>query len=393
MRRAGIVSVIAIAMFLALGGAGVPASTYRHGDFLQFWIQPQALVEGASPYDPDWWAAIHRRVGVRPLFVEAVYPPHNAFAFLPLAAFPLAYAAAFWVVAQLVAVAVVAVALARRISDRGGRSVFLAIVVSFQPLWLLVAGGNVTGFLFAALGGAYLAALDRRMVSCGALLGLLVVKPHPFVFLAVAVLVSAQRSERRALVLGAFATAGPLVAITLLLRPSWYVEWLTAASGLQAAPGSNATVWTIGRLVGVEMPVLGGIVALAAIIAVGVWSRRARPSLALAIAVAIPASLAVAPHGWSYDQLHLLVPLALLIELIGPVSPTRRAIRAAVVLGASVLPWLFYMIAFRRGGEELSAITPLLVLALLLVVLAWPRYRSSGVAGHTLSADAAVQGC
>lgn len=369
--------MIAIAAVVALGVSGVPASTYRNGDFLQFWIQPQALFDGASPYDPAWWAAMHRRVGVRPLFTEAVYPPHNAFAFLPLAALPLSYAAALWLVAQLVAVAVVAIALARRISDRAGRSVFLGIVAGFQPLWLLGVGGNVTGFLFAALGGAYLAALDRRLVRCGALLGLLVVKPHPFVFVAVAVLTSAQRSQWRALALGALATAGPLVAVTLLLRPSWYAEWLSAALSLQAAPGSNATVWTIGRLVGVELPLLGGVVALAAVVTFGVWSRRARPSLALAIAVAIPVSLAVAPHGWSYDQLQLLIPLAVLIERIGPGSPARRAARAALAIGASALPWLLYVIAFRRGGEELSVITPLVVLALLLVVPAPPAIRSA----------------
>lgn len=242
--------------------------------------------------------------------------------------------------------------------------------MSFQPLWLLVVGGNVTGFLFAALGGAYLAALDRRIVRCGALLGLLVVKPHPFVFLAFAVLACAERAERRALVLGVLATAGPLVAVTLLLRPSWYAEWLPAALGLQAAPGSNATVWTIGRLIGIEAPLLGGVVALAVIVAFGIWSRRARPSLALAIAVAIPVSLAVAPHGWSYDQLQLLIPLAVLVDRIGgPGSPTRRAARAALVLGASALPWLLYLVAFRRGGEELSVITPLAALGLLLFVL------------------------
>ncbi|MBI3521469.1 MAG: DUF2029 domain-containing protein [Chloroflexi bacterium] len=365
MRRAGIVVVGAIAAVVVLGAIGVPADTYKGGDFLQFWLQPQAFFYGTSPYDPAWWARMHARVGVPPLFDEAVYPPYDAIAFLPLALLPLSYAAAAWLVAQLVAVAAVAVGLARRISDRAGRSVFLAVVATFQPLWLLVVGGNITGFLLAALGSAYLAALDGRIFRCGALLGLLVVKPHPFAFLAVAVLASVQRVQRRALVLGALATAGPLAGMTLLLRPSWYAEWLPAALGLQSAPGSNATVWTIGRVIGLEAPLLGGAVAIALIVAFGIWSRRTRPSLALAIAVAIPVSLAVAPHGWSYDHLLLLVPLSVLIDRVGSGSVTRRA---AVVLGACALPWLLYALAFRRGGEELSAITPLAVFALLLVV-------------------------
>jgi len=358
--------------------AGVPGATHRDGDFLQFWLQPRALLEGASPYDPAWWAAIHTRIGARPLFSEAVYPPYDAFAFLPLALLPLSYAAALWLVAQLLAVTVVAIGLARRIRDRAGQMIFLAIVGAFQPLWLLVVGGNVTGFLFAALGGAYLAALDRRYVRCGALLGLLVVKPHPFLFLGIVAIVWADRSERRALILGALATAGPLVAVTLALRPSWYAEWLPAALGLQGAPGSNATVWTLGRLAGVEMPLLGGAVALAVIVAFVVWAHWVRPPFALAMATAIPVSLAVALHGWSYDELQLLIPLSVLVERIGLGSVARRIVRAALALGASLMPWLLYAIAFRRGGEELSAITPLAVFGLLVMVAARSAPTSRG---------------
>ena len=372
MRRAAIIGAIGItaaAAVIVLGAIGVPASTYRGGDFLQFWIQPQALFEGASPYDPLWWAAIHDRVGVPPLFAEAVYPPYDALAFLPLAALPLSYAAAAWLVAQLVAVAFGASRLARRISDPAGRAIFLAVVISFQPAWLLVVGGNVTGFLFAALGGAYLAALDRHPMRCGALLGLLVVKPHPFVFVAVAVLALAERAPRRSLVLGALTTAGPLIAITLLVRPAWYAQWVPAALGLQGAPGSNATIWTIGRLIGIEAPLVGGGAALALIAIFGVWARRSQPPLSTAIAAAIPVSLMVAPHGWSYDHLQLLIPLAVLIGRCGDVrSPALRVTRAALALGASAVPWLLYLTAFRRGGEELSVLTPLAVFLLLLFV-------------------------
>jgi len=368
----GVTAAAAVCAAGLLGALGVPANSYRNGDFLQFWVQPQALFEGASPYDPAWWAAIHARLGARPLFDEAVYPPYDAIAFLPIALFPLSSAAAIWLVAQLVAVAVTTRALARRISDRAGRSIFLAVVLGFQPLWLLVVGGNVTGFLFAAVGGAYLAAFERRIVRCGAFLGVLAIKPHPFVFLALAMFVSADRSERRALALGAFATAGPLVLGTLLLRPSWYADWLPAAFGLQSAPGSNATIWTIGRLIGREDPVIGAVVALAVVIAFGVWSRRARPALALGLAVAIPVSLAVAPHGWSYDHLLLLVPLAVAIDRIGMASVRRRGSRAVLALAASALPWSLYLIAFGRGGEELSVITPLAVFVVMAALWSGP---------------------
>ena len=174
MSRAGSVGVISIALVAAvyvLGSVGIPAATYRNGDFLQFWIQPQAFAEAADPYDPIWWSAMHGRVGASPLFPEAVYPPYDALVFVPLALLPLNYAAAAWLVGQLAAVLAVALALARRIAEPGGRWIFLGAVAAFQPVWLLVVGGNVTGLLMAVVGGAYLAALDGRTFRCGALTG------------------------------------------------------------------------------------------------------------------------------------------------------------------------------------------------------------------------------
>ncbi|MDQ6858200.1 MAG: hypothetical protein M3Z65_04315 [Chloroflexota bacterium] len=51
--------------------------------------------------------------------------------------------------------------------------------------------------------------------------------------------------------------------------------------------------------------------------------------------------------------------------LIGWIS-TRRLARAALVLAASAVPGFRYVIAFRRGGEELSVIAPLAVFAFLV---------------------------
>ncbi|HVR88234.1 MAG TPA: glycosyltransferase family 87 protein [Candidatus Limnocylindria bacterium] len=372
MRRAGFIgatALSAVAMFIAFGATGMPASTYRNGDFLQFWLQPQALGADVSPYDPVWWAVMHARLGIHPLFPQAVYPPYDAIVFLPIALLPLAYAAAAWLVGQLVAVGAVALLIARRIGVRGQRSVFLAVVAGFQSVWLLVVGGNVTGFLFAALGAAYIAALDRRPFRCGVLLGLLVAKPHPFVIVGLAALACATRTERRGLVLGALATAAPLIVLTAVLHPSWYVEWLPSALGLQGTGGSNATIWTIGRTFGSQSPLAGAAIALALIAALAVWLRRARPSLGVAIAAAIPVSLAVAPHGWSYDQLQLLIPIAFVLDRIGTLPSRARAIAlTAIALGASTLPWLLYVVAFRRGGEELSVLTPIAVFAAVLLV-------------------------
>ena len=384
MRRLGLFVVIALAAILTIiagGLSGVPASSYQHGDFLQFWLQPRALVAAASPYDPVWWAAEHVQLGVAPLFPEAVYPPYDALFFAPFALLPLGYAAAAWLAVQVLLVAFTTVALARRIALPAHRAVAIAVVAGSQAAWLLVVGGNVTGFLFAALGAAYLAAVDRRPFRCGLFLGLLIVKPHPFVIVWLVALAFASRSERRAVIGGALTTSAPFVALTAVLHPSWYADWLPSALRLQDTAGSNATVWTAGRLFGASGPLIGAAGAVVLLALLAFLLLRARPSLGVALAAAIPVSIAVAPHGWSYDQLLLAIPLTLLIDRIGGRGvPARSLALAAIALGAVAVPWLLYTIAFRRGGEELSVITPIAAFAMIWFAV-MPLYAGRTVIG------------
>lgn len=357
----GAAILLAAAVAVAvLGVAGWPASAYRNGDLTQFWLQPRALFDGGDPYDAGYWSAAHTAIGQLPENPQAVYPPHDAIAFLPFALLPLPYAAAAWVIAQLLLVSVALALLALRIVPPARRGVFLAIGASFQPVWVLAVGANVTGFLFAAVVGAYLALRDHRLVRSGAFLGLLIAKPHPFAIVAIALLIRCSWPERRRIALGALCTAGSLVAAALVLRPTWYAEWLRSALTLGASSRSNATAWTLGRVAG--LPAWSGpLVAAIAIGGLGLWLIRARPSLAVTIAGALPISLATAPYGWSYDQLQLLIPFAVLVA-----AATRPAGLALVALVATAVPWALYALAFQRGGEALSVITPLLVFGFII---------------------------
>lgn len=374
-----------VPLFIALTSAAVlfiavsasfdwPARSYRAGDFFGFWGASRAIIEGASPYDPLWFSDLARRTGASLSFERSVYPPWTAIALLPFALLPFPLAASTWLATQLVAVGVTVVLLARRIGA-AERPVFVAVAAGSQSLWLLIAGGNVSGLLFGAVGGTFIAAAAGRPFVAGAFFGLLAVKPHPFLFVGAAAMLAATVVERRRFVAGALATAGPLIAVSLAFRPAWLAEWLGAASGLQASNGSNATLWTVGRILGTTTGPTTGLEAatiaaaaavIGAIAAWALWARAVRPSLPLAIAAAAPISLAVAPHGWSYDQLVLLVPLAAIFAAVGtrPEPQRRRRVVSLTVLAAAV-PWSLYALAFRRGGEELSVLTPLLLFGAL----------------------------
>ena len=374
MRRTRIVLLAlalagAVILIVALPAlADWPARSYRGGDFFGFWAASRAIIEGASPYDPVWFADLARRTGAGLSFERSVYPPWTAIALVPFAILPFALAASAWLVAQLVTVGATVLLLARRIGA-AERPVFVAVAAGSQSLWLLVAGGNITGLLLGAVGGSFLAAAAGRTFLAGAFFGLLALKPHPFLFVGAAAMLAATARERRRFVTGAVATAGPLIAVALALRPAWLAEWLGAASELQATVGSNATLWTVARIangkIGLDTaPFTAVIAVMIAIAAWALWRRAVRPSLSLAIAGALPISLAVAPHGWSYDQLVLLVPLAVIFEALAVrPQPQRRRAVVLVTLLAVAVPWTLYALAFRRGGEELSVVTPFLVFA------------------------------
>lgn len=359
VRRAALVATIAaLAAVVILTLVGWPASIYRHGaaDMPQFWLAPRTLIEGTDPYAVWDWP----------------YPLWTAVALLPMGLLPLEVAAPTWLVLQVVVVAAVLAAIARRallVETRRDALVLAAIAVSMQPTWLLVGGGNMTGLLFSAFGGALLAVLAGRPLLGGALLGLVVTKPLSFVVAGPALILATNAAERVRVLAGAALSAGTLVAASFLLRPGWPQAWIPNAIALQTSAGSNATGWTVGRSAPGILPdwlISTGSIALA-LIALAVWWRLRRPDPLLLVAGAVPVSLYVAPHGWSYDQLLLLITYAVVLGRLALLRPSERVSGLiAVALIAVAIPWTLYAIAVATGSEERSAVVPLLAFALLV---------------------------
>ena len=361
-----------------LSVAGRPGADYRHSDFFQFWAAPRLLLEGADPYDPIPWAGIYAREAAPPIASPVppgrfIYPLWTAVLLLPLGALPFGVAAAAWLVAQLAAVALALRTLVGLVSGGRREAVLLfGLAVGFQPTWLLVGGGNLSGFLLGFFVASLAAVLAREPVRGGLALALIAVKPHPFV-VAVPALIAARPGGRWLLVRSALVTGLALLAITLPFGVGWISEWLASALALQQTTGSNATVWTIGR-VAPGGPIVAPLLALGATVLLVVWWRRRDREPLTRIAGAVPVSLFLAPHGWSYDHLLLLVPLAVIVGGLAPLDAGRRgAGLVAVAVLAGVLPWALYAIALQRSGEEWSALLPLAFFGMLVLVERWRR--------------------
>lgn len=368
--------IVAVAVCVVVTGlfsvAGWPGAAYRHSDFFQFWAAPRLLLEGTDPYDAAAWASIYDREATAPVATPPppgrhIYPLWSAVLMLPLGALPLDIAAAAWLVAQLAIVGVALRTLARIVGlERRDTVLLFALAAGSQPFWLLVGGGNMTGALLGLLVAA-LVAVRSAPAHAGRAIGLLALKPHPFGLVVPVLFTAARPADRVRIVLAAAATGVLLLLIALPFGPSWIAAWVAAVTERATTAGSSATVWTIGRAVPGD-PLIAPMLAAASLAAFAAWWRwdpDRDPSTL--VAGAVPISLFVAPHGWSYDHLLLLVPLAVVLGQTARLgAPRRVSFLMLTALIAGPLTWALYAVALARGGEEWSAVTPLAVFALLV---------------------------
>lgn len=381
---------------LALALVGWPANVYRNSDFVQFYSGARAIAEGASPYDTSWWTALHERLGsgavlrapphpvAGPLDWTTPYPLWTFLVLLPFGLLPFAVAAPAWVVAEAAALVVSLLSFVRGLRYKARDAiVFAGFTLAFQPLWLTPSTGNVSAFVAAAFVGAFAAALAGRGALAGALASLVLLKPQSYLIAMPVLLLALPRGPRSTALLFAALAAAALGAGSWLVQPGWVAPWLANARALQATEFSNATGWTVHRLIPGAAPLVSAIVVALAGAALTAWWWRARPSYRVLVAAALPISVFVSPHGWTYDSLALLASLGIAIgcvDLRGHRVP-RLAVIAAVFC---VLPWLLYLSDMSGNGEELSALVPLAVF-LATIWIATPGTAVPAVSGSRAS--------
>jgi len=391
---AALVAIAGSAIVLVLAAADWPTMRYRQDDFISYWIGSRALLDGVDPYDPAVYRAFHDAVGSRafefvPPGVGFYYPLSTAVATLPVALLPVAVAAPFWFVTQLVAAVAALVALGGRlflVHARRDLVLLLVLGALMQPTFILSGDGNITHYLLGIVGGSLALLLAGRPVPSGLVLGLGVVKPHLLLVYVPALVLFAPRADRLRLVVGGALSSGALLAVSLALRPGWIGEWATQTIHLPSDAYGTATLWAIvpGELHGIAVAL-----ALAALAGLLVWQRRSRPSLQVSAGAALSLSLFLAPYSYSGDQAVLLVGVAAFIALVAELRPRPRAVLLLALVATSsawFLPWAAGLVP---AGLELKLPAP--ALCVLLVgtqLLVSRRLRGPRVGVARAGADA-----
>jgi hypothetical protein len=377
LSRVAYVGPALLLLYAALRSVDVVVQAYLM-DTHYYWLGALIVAQGGDPYDAVTWDAAvrasfaeHGAAVTPPWPAEFRYPLWTAVAFLPLAALPLRAATALWQVV-LIAATVAGALLALRAAGAPARTraLFLTLVLASQPFIFTVIVGQFGGVMLLAVAAYAVLVSSARQVASGLALALLALKPHVTVALVPVVLVDLVARRRWAAIGAAAGAVALLVAVSLALRPSWPLAWLSKITAAGAAQPNGANLTGVFTTFGLDR--IWALAAIPVVLAVAAGVLWLSPRAAIDfVAVGACVSLLVTPYSGSHDHM-LLAPAWARTLAVGVRS---SALRSAVLLGglllaATLLPWALYAFALRaRPDEALNGLVPLA--GLLLLTLAY----------------------
>jgi hypothetical protein len=340
--------------------SGLPGAT----DFLSFWTAGRFVWHGHAADAFDLTAlrlAEDRTAVMQPNAVLAFfYPPPFLLLCLPFALLPYLAGFAAFVGAQTATL----VLLLRRILPQ---SWGYLPVLAFPGLLLNAATGQ-NGFVSASCFAGALLLLERWPATAGAVLGLLVIKPH----LALAVPIALLCARRWTALFSCAASAAAFVALSwLVLGTAAWVGFLHAAPDIRAALELHEEDWaklqsafTTARLLGAP---LAAAYAVQAVLALGVLGALAmacarRPGAGPETALLATAALLCTPHVLDYDLAVAGVPLAWLAR-----DAARTGWRPWEKTGAGLV-YLWPMLGRVLTQSYHLALGPVLLLGLFVLL-------------------------
>ncbi|GMQ85888.1 MAG: hypothetical protein BMS9Abin07_1458 [Acidimicrobiia bacterium] len=378
--RAFVGAVLVVLVAGTIFGSGAGTATGRlGGDFPSFYGAGSIVAEGEGDrlYDPALQTQVQAELfGEDTGFLYFAYPPYYAYPYAALSLLPFRVAflvhALFLMLALWLAVRLAAPLLPRLLGSRDRRMAALAVLLASYPMLRSVLGGQNTPFTVLLIVAVWRFAEDERDLAAGLALSVLLYKPQ-FGLPLLALVVVARRW--RIVTWWALGAAGLYLAGAAMLGPGWVQDWLEQVAPFNdlnlAANGDlmvSAAGWWQNLLEQPQALVLAGLsIVVAAAVAAAVWWRRGLSSIAVALAA--PVIVIVAPSALYYDAAIGMVAFGAAIEL--------RAAAAWYALAAFVALSYTQLAASTLGWSPLF---PLLAATLLWAIVAYSTSREpSGV--------------
>jgi len=339
--------IAAGAMLFALSERILTSPSFiRLDDFVEYWAAGRLTLTGGNPYDPEQMLRLERAAG-RPL-EEAVMlwpPPWVLPLLVPFGALPYPLARSLWFLLQLAALAWSGTQLSHSLHVRPARPWGVwALVFTFAPALHALKAGQITPLMLPALVEA-MRAFPRHPFRAGLWSALLLVKPHLAYLVLLTLLAESIRQRKPGFALGLFAAVAGASALSGLLQPAVFEQYLHAWQHHPPADWATATLGGFLRLL--IGPSYVALQFLPPLIGLGLWLRY-RPSIS-EIPLWTLISLATAAYGWTFDLTLALVGLIPAFYHLISHSPAPRRLGLILAYGLlngillfTSMPQIFY---------------------------------------------------
>ena len=317
--------VYPLLFFVILLAVTLAAITFRQGvldpsgkflgtDFISFWSASHLLWQGRpeAAYDLEALKTVPESFfPVEGPVYAWMYPPMVFIVIAPLAALPYLPALSVWLGLTFIGYFT---AIWRLLPDRRA----LLAILAFPPVFINMEHGQ-NAFLSTALLGWGLLLLPTRPWLAGALLGLLIYKPHLGLLLPLALLAS---GNWRALLAAGLVALGFMALSYFLIGAEAWMAYLGQAGFTRQVLEEGLIPWqkmnsvfAAARLWGASITqawILQMVFSLTA--AVLVWlAWRGSAHYGTKVAILVISTLVAVPLVWDYDALLLSIALASLI--------------------------------------------------------------------------------
>jgi hypothetical protein len=320
-------------------------------DFRPYWSSTYLLARGEDFGDLAKMDAVERTLTGwdKPYTMSAWFAPTGNVLLLPYTLVSFPRAVYYWLLTNIVVVFSSALLLWRNRDQRPWISLIATFGFSMTLISLMYGQVNTLVLLGIAL---YLHfGNQKRDFAAGASLALTTVKPHLVILTLPLLLVNLLRRRQWRTLTGFCGALAGGAAVLFLLNPPWLLRFYNVvAFGMgtfRETPTLNGMLVAAGdRQVGKWLWVAGLLVALL------LWRLRGKSwDQRSMIDVSILAGSMLAPVGWSYDQVMLLVPLLHVLEWAADGSLAGRD--AALVSSALIIA---NALTFYQRSFELSEV-------------------------------------
>ena len=290
------------------------------GDFTGYWSATYLLHNGQNPYDPKLLEFIqHVQMQTGLDFTIMAWNPPTLFVFLlPLAWLPFSTAKFVMLLMNLVIVLGASLMLSNLYLSSTGKPQLILIYLVFviiQPQ--VISGlfmGQVTFFVLLGLVSSMALIKKGKWFWAGAVLVFTSVKPHMAILAMIYLLILMAQQHQYKGWLGLMIAGLACAIVLFVFRSSWINDLLGEMS---IAPVTWATP-TIGGLLSYLHISEYGRYLIILLLPLPFLLSRYQTTISMEFSVALLTLVTVPTtfFGWSYDQAILLIPIALIFELI-----------------------------------------------------------------------------